>query len=441
MKKIISSLMPAVMLLTSLSATGSGHYTPTPENIASRQEFRDAGLGIFIHWGIYSMFGQNEWYLNRGINAEEYAKAASGFYPARFDASEWVRIFKDAGAKYICITSRHHDGFSMFDTKESDYDIVDATPFKRDVIKEIADECHKQGMRLHLYYSHLDWTRPDYPQGRTGRLTGRDSTYSDWANYYTFMNNQLTELLTNYGPIGAIWFDGWWDHDSDETPFDWQLKEQYELIHRLQPACLVGNNHHQVPFEGEDIQIFERDLPGENTAGLSGQAVSRLPLETCLTMNRSWGYNVKDLDYQSTADIIRSLVRAAGKGANLLLNVGPQPNGEIPSQAVTRLAELGKWMKAYGHTVAKTEKGEIDEQAWGVTTRNGNTLYVHILNADSDEIFLPIEGAKIKKAILAGTDRKVEFKKADNGYTLYLKGLPTPDPDTIIELTTTEKKK
>ena len=196
-----------------------------------------------------------------------------------------------------------------------------------------------------------------------------------------------------------------------------------------------------MPLEGEDIQIFERDLPGENTAGLSGQAVSRLPLETCLTMNRSWGYNVKDLDYQSTADIIRSLVRAAGKGANLLLNVGPQPNGEIPSQAVTRLAELGKWMKAYGHTVAKTKKGEIDEQAWGVTTRNGNTLYVHILNADSDEISLPIEGIKIKKAILAGTDRKVEFKKADNGYTLYLKGLPTSDPDTIIELTTTEKKK
>ena len=145
----------------------------------------------------------------------------------------------------------------MWATRQSDYNIVDATPFRRDVLKELADACRKHGIRLHLYYSHLDWHRDDYyPLGRTGHGTGR-TTHGEWKTYYTFMNNQLTELLTQYGDIGAIWFDGVWDHDADPD-FDWQLPEQYALIHRLQPACLVANNHHQAPFAGEDIQIFER---------------------------------------------------------------------------------------------------------------------------------------------------------------------------------------
>jgi len=211
-------------------------YTPTPENLQARQEFQDNKFGIFLHWGIYSMTAQGEWYMNnKNIHRDEYAKLASGFYPSRFNAAEWVSAIKASGAKYICITSRHHDSFSMFDTKESDFDIVDATPFKRDIIKELADECHKQGIKLHFYYSHLDWKREDYPLGRTGHGTGRPKDKANWNTYYRFMNNQLTELLTNYGPIGAIWFDGVWDQP---TSFDWQLEEQYALIHRLQPSCL-----------------------------------------------------------------------------------------------------------------------------------------------------------------------------------------------------------
>ena len=214
-------------------------------------------------------------------------------------------------------------------------------PFRRDILKELADECQKQGIALHLYYSHIDWTRDDYPQGRTGHDTGRDPSKADWDSYYGFMNRQLTELLTNYGPIRAIWFDGWWDHDEDATPFDWQLPAQYEMIHRLQPSCMVANNHHQTPFPGEDIQIFERDLPGENTAGLSGQEVSRLPLETCNTMNGMWGYKIKDQNYKDTKTLIQYLVKAAGMGANLLLNIGPQPSGELPATALSRLKEMG----------------------------------------------------------------------------------------------------
>ena len=239
--------LATAMCINSFSATAQVAYTPSDEIRQAQKEFSDNRFGIFLHWGIYSMFAQGEWYLNRGIDHKEYAKAAAGFYPANFNAAEWVSAIKGSGAKYICITTRHHDGFSMWDTKQSDYNIVKATPFKRDVIKELADECHRQGIKLHLYYSHIDWTREDYPSGRTGLETGRDPKKADWPAYYDFMNRQLRELLTGYGPVGAIWFDGWWDHDEDATPFDWQLEEQYKLIHSLQPSCLIGNNHHQTP--------------------------------------------------------------------------------------------------------------------------------------------------------------------------------------------------
>ena len=318
-------LLSFLLLFLLVCSAQSQTYQPTEENLKSRQEFRDNRFGIFLHWGIYSMLATGEWTMtNKNLNYKEYAKLAGGFYPAKFDAARWVSAIKASGAKYICFTSRHHDGFSMFHTRFSDYNIVDATPFKRDILKELADECHKQGIRLHLYYSHIDWYREDAPWGRTGRGTGRPNPKGDWNSYYKFMNNQLTELLTNYGKIGAIWFDGWWDQDQNPD-FDWQLPGQYAMIHRLQPACLVGNNHHQAPFAGEDIQIFERDLPGENRAGLSGQDISALPLETCETMNGMWGYKITDQDYKSTKTLIHYLVKAAGKDANLLMNIGPQP--------------------------------------------------------------------------------------------------------------------
>lgn len=409
-------------------------YTPTSENLKSRKEFADSKFGIFLHWGLYSMFAQGEWYMtNDNINCHEYAKAASGFYPIRFNAKEWVSAIKASGAKYICFTSRHHEGFSMFATKYSDYNIVDATPFKRDVVKELADECHKQGIKLHLYYSHLDWTRDDYPIGRTGRGTGRTGK-ADWPSYYKFMNNQLTELLTNYGSIGAIWFDGWWDHDHDSVPFDWQLPGQYELIHRLQPACLVGNNHHQTPFPGEDIQIFERDLPGENKAGLSGQSVSQLPLETCETMNGMWGYRIKDQNYKSVKTLVHYLVNSAGKGANLLMNIGPQPNGELPATALDRLKGVGEWLNKNGETIYGTVAGDVPVQKWGATTRKGDRLFVHILSADTMAIELPLT-VKVKNAFEFDSKRKVAFKKTKNGVVLNLNEKPS-GMDYIIELVT-----
>lgn len=437
----MKNFLPAIIIASFLAlSTGvnaqTSTYVPTPENLKARQEFADSKLGIFIHWGIYSMFAQGEWYMqNAKIDKDEYAKVADAFYPHRFDAKAWVAAIKDAGAKYICFTSRHHDSFSMWDTAESDYNIVDATPFGRDVIKELADECHKQGVKLHLYYSHLDWKRDEYPVGRTGRLIiGRDTAKTDWPAYYGFMNRQLTELLTNYGEIGAIWFDGWWDHEKDSIPFDWQLEEQYALIHKLQPQCLVGNNHHQKPFAGEDIQIFERDLPGENKAGLSGQEVGRLPLETCQTMNGMWGYKLVDQDYKSSDTLIQYLVSTAGKGANLLLNVGPQPNGEIPAVALQRLKEIGEWTKKYGESIYGTTAGDIPAQPWGVTTRKGNRLFIHIFNLEGNELELPLT-CKVKKAFTLADKQPVKFKKTKNGIKLLFESTPT-GVDYIVELTT-----
>ena len=433
-KKLTTAIL--ALFLTVTATAQENTYTLTPENLKARQEFADSKFGVFIHWGVYSLFAQGEWYLqNATIDKNEYAKAADAFYPHRFDAKAWVAAIKDAGAKYICFTSRHHDSFSMWDTAESEYNIVDATPFGRDVIKELAEECHKQGIKLHLYYSHLDWMRDEYPMGRTGqRIIGRDTTKVNWPEYYKFMNNQLTELLTNYGEIGAIWFDGWWDHDQDKTPFNWQLQEQYALIHSLQPACLVGNNHHQTPFEGEDIQIFERDLPGENKAGLSGQSISRLPLETCQTMNGMWGYKLVDQEYKSTETLLRLLVSTSGKGANLLLNVGPQPNGEIPAAALERMKEMGEWLRANGETIYGTTAGDIPAQDWGVTTRKGDRLFVHIFNCKEKELTLPLD-CKVKRAFTFADKKAVKTKKTKDGVKLIFNKQPS-GIDYIVELIT-----
>ena len=383
-------------------------YVPTPENLESRKNFAESRFGVFLHWGLYSMFAQGEWYMNNdSVDAREYAKAMNAFYPHRFDAQAWVSAIKAAGARYICFTTRHHEGFSMWDTQYSDYNIMN-TPYGQDIVRQLADECHRQGIDLHLYYSHIDWTREDYPAGRTGRGTKRLDR-ADWPAYYRFMNNQLTELLTNYGKIGAIWFDGWWDHDVDSVPFDWELDEQYRLIHRLQPACLVGNNHHQVPFEGEDIQIFERDVPGENKAGLSGQEISVLPLETCQTMNYSWGYRVTDHYYKSTKELIQLLVRTAGKGANLLLNVGPQPDGTLPEAALIRLAEMGQWLDRYGESIYATVAGGYRDGDRIITTRNGNTLYVHLLDTGIDRVSMPLS-QKVKRVEVLGEGTRIDYK-------------------------------
>lgn len=432
---IYQRLQRTIVILLALLPLRALAYEPTDSIIRAQETFRDNKFGIFIHWGIYSMLGDGEWVMhNKKLNYNEYTHLADGFYPSRFDAEEWVKAFKAAGARYITFTSRHHDGFSVFKTATSNYNIVDGTPYHRDVLKELAAACRKYGLKLHVYYSHLDWHRTDYPLGRTGTALGRPTDRQDYNNYLSFMKQQLTELLTGYGPLGAIWFDGWWDHDSDATPFDWRLDEQYALIHRLQPSCMVANNHHQVPFAGEDIQIFEQDLPGENSHGLSGQGIGQLPLETCLTMNETWGYNITDKDYKSAEFLIRSLVKAAGKNANLLLNIGPRPDGQLPAEAVERLKAIGKWMQQYGTTIYGTRGGIVAPHDWGVTTQRGKTLYVHILKGEDRGLYLPLPRRQVRQAVMFDSRAKVGVIASGDGTTITLPSTPT-GIDTIVEVT------
>lgn len=431
----MKKLLAAVMLALSLTASANTNqtYTPSADNIAARKHFQDSKFGIFLHWGLYAMLATGEWTMtNNDLNYKEYAKLAGGFYPSRFSAKEWVSQIKASGAKYICFTTRHHEGFSMFKSKYSDYNVVDASPFKRDIVKELADECHRQGIDIHFYYSHIDWQREDAPLGRTGLGTGRPVEKQNWDSYYTFMNNQLTELLTNYGKVGAIWFDGWWDQDQNPS-FDWRLPEQYALIHRLQPACLIGNNHHHTPFEGEDFQMFERDLPGENTAGLSGQQISRLPLETCETMNGMWGYKITDQNYKSDTTLVHYLVGAAGRNANLLMNIGPQPDGCLPEVAVERLKKMGEWMKVYGETIYGTRGGFIAPHDWGVTTQKGNRLFVHILNLQDKSLFLPLGDKKVRSAVDFVSRRAVKTQKCQGGVVICFDNVPT-EIDRVVEI-------
>lgn len=386
------------------------------ERRAAREWYQDAHFGLFVHWGVYSLLGQGEWVMqNRPIAVPDYEWLAGTFNPAKFDAHAWVALAKAAGMKYITITSRHHDGFAMFGSKVSRYNIVDWTPFHRDPLKELADECRRQGIKLFFYYSQLDWHHPDYwPRGATGQRTGRPD-HGDWNAYLEFLDAQLTELLTNYGPVGGIWFDGMWD----KPDADWRLSRTYALIHRLQPATLIIPNHHQAPLPGEDVQTFEQDLPGANTAGFNTRTIGRLPLETSLTMNDSWGFNLTDHNYKSTADLIHYLVRAAGAGANLLLNIGPRPDGTIPPEAEERLRALGAWLDTNGGAIYGTRAGPIPPRGWGVTTARHDTVFVHVLDWADPVLALPLTGKRWKARAWPGGEA-VTVLQSSAGITVTL---------------------
>lgn len=409
-----------------------------------KEWFRDARFGMFIHWGVYSVLGKGEWVMNNDrMTIEEYEKLPSQFNPVEFDPAAWVSLAREAGMKYITITSKHHDGFAMWDSEVSDYDIVDRTPYGKDVLKMLADECERQGIKLFFYHSHLDWRHPDYfPRGKTGRHSGRPDS-GDFNAYLDYMDAQVRELASGeYGQLAGFWFDGWWDHHVDEqnkadrsTNVDWRLQQTYDLIHELQPQALIGNNHHVDPFPGEDFQIVERDLPGQNTFGYNTTSVSNLPLETCDTMNRSWGYNKDDHNWKSAKEIVHYLVRAAGVNANLLLNVGPTPEGTFQPEVAERLKEVGQWTRQYGETIYGTRNGPMPVQTWGVSTQKDNKIYIHVLDTNAP-VSLAIPGTEdlqVKRAYRFGTSEEVNFSN-ENGVTLELPEDGRDETDTIVVL-------
>jgi len=427
----VSSRISAILLfvLSAPALAPAQPYAPTAENLKSREWFQDARFGLFIHWGVHSVLGKGEWVMNNDkMSIAEYEKLPARFNPTGFNAAQWVAMAKDAGMKYITITSKHHDGFAMWGGKQGDWDIVDRTPYGKDVLKALAEECHRQGIKLFFYYSQLDWHSPDYyPLGRTGHASGRPES-GDFNKYLDYMDAQLRELLTNYGEIGGIWFDGMWDKPNA----DWRLNRTYSLIHSLQPAALIGSNHHLKPFDGEDFQMFEKDLPGRNTAGFNEKSeIGSLPLETCDTINGAWGYNSTDQRFKSTRQLIQYLAKAAGNNANFLLNIGPMPDGKIQPEFVERLHEIGEWMRQNGASIYGTRGGPITPRPWGVSTETKDKIYVHVLDWNDELLALP-RLPRVKNARILASGQKVDLRATAEGTLLHFPTAWRDPADTVI---------
>jgi alpha-L-fucosidase len=404
-------------------------YVPSPQNVAARKWFQDARFGLFIHWGVSSVLMDGEWVMeNRGIRISEYERLTSEFDPAEFDADAWVSLAREAGMRYVTLITKHHDGFALWDSEVSDWNVVDRTPFGRDIVAEMAEACRRQGLRLFVYYSQLDWHDLDYfPRGRTGHATGRPDE-GNWDRYLETMDAQLRELFTGYGPLGGVWFDGMWDRPDA----DWQLERTYQMIHELQPAALIMSNHHEEPRPGEDVQTFEKDLPGANTAGWNDVAVStELPLETAETIGASWGFSITDRSFKSVRDLIRMLVNAAGRNANLLLNVGPLPDGTIHPEHAERLRGIGRWLDRYGESVYGTRGGPIPPRPWGVTTHRGDTVYVLVLDWADPALALPRLPRPVRAARSLADGADVTFDEGEAGVVLQL---PPPVPESVVRV-------
>src|SRR5579872_3178797 len=361
---------------------GNPDVKETPEQFAKRtQWWREAKFGMFIHWGVYSVPAESvggypaEWYFTAYnenlrkhpelvtkehgyLQVKDYEKFAKRFNPVRFDAAKWVRTAKEAGMKYIVITSKHHDGFCMFDSSLTDYCITKATPFHRDPMKELAAECQKQGIQLCFYHSIMDWHHPDYLPRRPWEGENRPAAGADLNRYIDYMKGQLTELLTHYGPIGAIWFDGGWEHNAQEL----RSAEVNAMIRKLQPGIII-NDRNQLK---EDHSTPEQTIPANALPG------GRL-WETCMTMNDTWGYARNDNDWKSAEDLIHKMCDIAGKGGNFLMNVGPTDMGEFPEAIDERLAAIGAWMRVNGASIYGTTRSPFKKLPFdGRCTQKGN---------------------------------------------------------------------
>ena len=444
MKNVLKLFISLLLLLCVQLNFSQESYVPSKENLEARKAFQDDKFGMFIHWGVYSILGDAEWVMtNQNIKIDRYELLPKFFNPIEFNAKDVVKLAKDAGMKYITITTKHHDGFAMYDSKISDYNIVNATPYGKDIFRALEQECKKQGIKLYAYYSQLDWHHPDYyPRGKTGNGVGRPDS-GNWKNYLKYQNAQIKELAVNYD-IAGFWFDGFWDllKEQGRTPETrkegleyWDLINTYKMIHSVKPKLLIGNNHHIRPFAGEDFQMFEKDLPGKNTTGFGGTEIGNLPLETCETINHSWGFNLQDGKHKSVKDLIRYVVKAAGNNANFLLNVGPMPNGKIQEEHIKRLHAVGNWLKENGEAIYGTRGGIISATKDYASTQNNKTLYLHVLNNDIETLQIDNFKARIKKIVLFKDKSKISYKLKKGQLTIHLPKKNKETVNTIIEIT------
>lgn len=386
--------------------------------------WREAKFGMFIHWGVYSLLEKGEWVMyNERIPVKEYEKLAGKFNPVKFNADEWVNLAKEAGMKYIVITSKHHDGFSMFKTKVSDFNIVDATPFKRDPMAELSAACEREGIKLCFYYSHVrEWRHP-HAQSMEGRGMGEVGNYGNYWDYPEenyknlqiyideFDKPQLKELLTQYGSLGLIWFD---------TPSlirPDQAQELFDIIRELQPNCLI-NSRICSNFDADYQSLGDCEIPAKG---------GEFDWETPMTICNWWGYNSQtDNKYRTAGELVHQLVDIVSMGGNYLLNVGPDSLGVIPTEAQELLKQMGQWIKINAESIYGTQASPfMQQQSWGRITKNKNMLYLHVYNWNE---IISLTGLKndIKNCcLLSDSERGISWTQSHDDelgiYTLDIK--------------------
>jgi len=409
---------------------------PTQNNDARMNWFRNAKFGMFIHWGVYSVPAGEwkgkknyaEWIQLQGkIPNSEYEKFSKEFNPVKFDAGEWARVASDAGMKYMVITAKHHDGFCMYDSKETKYDIVDATPYGKDPMKPLSKACRDAGMTFCFYYSIVDWHYPDFPAKYSQRgFHGAPNPNADISKYADYQYAQVKELLSNYGPIGILWFDGGGSFKGKGVNRVKLLKAKrlVDMMHATQPNCLINN---RLGY-GQDYGTPEQHIPKE---------MQNKPFEVCMTLNKHWGYNKADHNWKTAKTVIQNLADISHKGGNYLLNVGPTSEGLIPEPSVKILAKVGEWMKVNGAAIYGTTKSPLAGiPAWGRITAKNDKLYLHVFNRPADGMIrLPGIKRNPKSArLLADAAAKVETGR--DGDDVVVKLPPTlPDPvNSVVEV-------
>jgi alpha-L-fucosidase len=438
-----------------IPAASAAAQKPAQETQAQRDArmswWRDARFGMFIHWGAYAvpagmyhgdrMRGTAEWIMNSGhVPIAEYEKFVHAFNPVDYDPDAWVRIAKNAGMKYIIITSKHHEGFAIFDSKVSSYDIVDATPYKRDALGALADAAHRQGMKFGVYYSIMDWHHPD-AQGPHFPNYNSDTTRNPNFRRYveTYMKPQLKELVTQYPNIDVLWFDGEWISDwNDEMG-----RDVYDYLRAIRPNLIINN---RVGHTREGMSGFNKDRHGglgdfgTPEQEVPAQGLPGLDWETCMTMNDTWGFSSFDDDWKDTKSLVRTLIDVASKGGNLLLNVGPTSRGAIPAPSVARLREMGDWMRVNGEAIYGTTASPFGAPAWGRFTAKPGKVYVHIFDWPRDGTLTldDIKDAPQRAYLLA--DRKpVTVTRGDAGIVVQLPNVRASAIATVLVLETGAK--
>ena len=426
---------------------------PRPETAAQKDArmawWRDARFGMFIHWGLYAVpagtwHGERVDGLGEGIMARakipgaEYAPLAKQFNPVQFDADAWVRTAKDAGMKYIIITSKHHDGFANFDSKVSAYDIVDATPYHRDAIKALASAAHRAGLRFGVYYSIMDWHHPDAQAPAYPDYNSRSFHNPNFARYVeTYMKPQLRELVTQYPEIDVLWFDGEWVADwSDE-----QGKALYDWLHTMRPSLIINNRvgHSRQGMAGMSAN---KDAPGDfgtPEQQVPPQGLPGVDWETCMTLNDTWGFQSFDDGWKDTRTLVHTLVDVASKGGNLLLNVGPTSQGVIPAQSVSRLREMGDWTRANGESIYGTVASPYGLPAWGRYTArpSAGKVYAHLFDwPKSRKLALTGVTAKPRTVYLLADRKPLTVEQGEGGWVVSLPTVPPSAIDAVLVVET-----